>query len=1827
MSTFCRYSLFRFVLALFVLGLASAYADVITITFENLPDAFFFNGDGQNIGTFYPGLTFGPNVTGLSVSRFGGYDDSGFPPHSGDVVIWDASDSTITIDFASSIESFGIWYTSFDPLTLQAFDGSNNLLGTVEGDPNTDGTTGTDTLLSFAGSGISSVTLTSSPGLFTLDDLSYEPGVSAVPEPSAFVLLASALIGFFLCRSVNRSSVTAPFKSLPPRSKRGTSAFLCVLAAGVVSSGFGAKAASGSVYQLSGTLQWNSTSGADLINANGKSFKITVTITNLTPTPVSDPNGTRDDYAGTGTLQIGSQTIPLNSTDTAFFHSSSHAGDVTNFFLFPTSGSPAFYLPAVNFAGDANAILSPPPVYSPPVSFNLASLVVPAPSGVPSANAIYTIVNANFSSPVTIFSDLTGTFTPGGYIVGQYSPGNTFTIGAAFSVVGQNYTLNLIQTLMSFSSGVNNMNVGLYTDSGGIPGTLLESWSLVNVLPPAPSIITLTSVVNPILMAGQRYWITAAMADPTSVGVWWINAIGDGLQGFASSSLNGATFTPGANTVFGFHAFAVAGIGSSSNVPPAATFFGGSTSAINPTLFVAEPVNSAIGNYYSSQIDLAVRGRGLNFQFTRYYNSLDSYAGPMGNGWTHTFNAFLTNNTQTGQVNVKQSNGSVMSFSAIGGGVYVPQTVGVADILSEVADGTFTLTRKNQTVLTFSSAGRLTSIQDRNGNTLTLTYSSGNLSSLSDTGGRMYTFSYDGNNHLISLLDPLGRIIRYAYDAAGNLVSSQNALGGTTQFAYDTNNRMTSATDPRGVVYVQNTYDSQGRVTVQKNGKSAATTFAYNTPATNITSITDPLGSVTQHVYDNSLRIVQVVNPQGGTVGYAYGSNNNKTAITTANGQTTHFAYDANGNVTSVTNPLGNTASFTYDGKNNILTATNPAGAMTTFGYDASGNLLRIQDAAGNKSGFNYDASGELISRTDALGNTSTLAYDAVGDLTTVNNALGNQMKFAYDAISRMTSVTDGNGHTFGLTYDALGRRTKTTDALGHQTQSAYDAVGNLLTVIDANGNPTAYQYDNVNNLVLVTDALGNKTSYGYDADNNRTSFTNANGNTTTYVYNSLNRRTKITDPLGLFSSYSYDAAGNVVSMRDANGKTSSFTYDVLNRPAAQTYADGNVISYAYDVNGNRTSMQDSHGTTVYTYDVLNRLAQVASGGGSLVKYSYDGVGHRTALTYPDGRVVGYTYDAASRLSQVTDWVGRKTTYSYDAAGNRVAVAIGNGASSSYSYDNSNRLLAIVNRGAGKVLTSFSYGLDSAGNRTQLVDVSGGLTQYRYDGLNRLISWTTPSSQVTSYVYDAIGNRVSMTSSAGVTAYTYDVGDRILAAGTSSFTYDGNGNRLTKTTGATTINYSFDTLNRLIAVSGGGVATQYGWDGDGNRVSQQVGSAAYQYSLDVARRNVAVLNENGPDGNIDFQYGHALLSGSSSSLEQFYQFDGVGSTSDVTDGTDSLKASYAYDPWGKLLNPIDALGTKDKFKFTGEALDPQTGLYYLRARFYDPTVGRFISRDRLSGVARIPATANRYSYALNNPLALTDRSGRSAELVGTGDVSIHSGAILSNLGLGGLVSGDLGFTPPVGSGPGLLPPPGLRQLPPQPSGPIAIADNPKPDNPSGPYSDCDFEPCSPPPCNSYIGCGGLTDVGFGPGASSGDDWGFLGGTSDISNDPFQNYLNNVPDPFDDDLGPYDAGSTSAPLDPFGGGDDWDDSAMVAPQTPVPGGSKAVSPSRLGNLAAKAGLPMPVEPALGFARRAAVISANSIGTSSREPDAIRTASSLFQDSSRVSNASSPAKSKQ
>ncbi|QYZ80444.1 RHS repeat protein [Methanofollis formosanus] len=998
-----------------------------------------------------------------------------------------------------------------------------------------------------------------------------------------------------------------------------------------------------------------------------------------------------------------------------------------------------------------------------------------------------------------------------------------------------------------------------------------------------------------------------------------------------------------------------------------------------------EPVNLATGNYVYQYQDLFIEGRGLPLAITRSYNSLNPLSGPFGSGWTFNYNVKLAGINGSEDILVIREDSRTDVYNASSNGTYSPPP-GIFDILTRNADGSYTLERKDHITYLFTPTGQLINIADTNGNQINLTYTGNNLTQVTDPSGRELTFTYDAAGRIISITDPIGRILRYTYDADDNLVRYTNPDGGNFDYTYDENHWLTSITNPREIQIVTNTYDGNGRVVSQSNALDAATTFSYDTK-NRITTETDPLGRSTLYTYNDLFWELNETDALGNIISYAYDGNGNRISATDANGHTTTSSYDANGNIIQVTDPSGHSSTHTYDSKNNLLSSTDALGRQETFDYDANNNPVQITDALGSVTTFTYDQYGQVINAQDANGHGTTHTYDTYGNPIDITDAVGNTETFSYDLVGRQVGATDARGKTSSFSYDALDRLLSITDPLGHSATSSYDGVGNRISSTDAMGSTTRYTYDPLNHLTEVTDPLSGTVSYTYDSVDNLVSMNDANGHTTQYTYDPVHRLTAVTDPLGHITNYNYDAAGNTISSTDNNGDTTHLTYDSLNRLTGITYHDLTTVRYTYDAVGNRLAMTDSSGTTRYAYDELNRLTGVTGPGGQLVEYGYDPVGNRIGMTYPDGRTVSYAYDNVDRLSGVTDWTGNTTSYGYDANDNVVNMMYPNGRETGYTYDNGNRLINLVNKDGASVVSGYAYTLDAVGNRLQVTetgpDNSSLTTAYEYDVLNRLHTVTYPGTTVT-YTYDPMGNRLSMATNAGnassTISYTYDAGDRLLSAGGTTYTYDNNGNRIEKNEANGTTSYGYDAAGRLASVSvPGSTSLTFAYDGDGNRLSKTVTSGntteSNQYVWDVSAGLPQVLTETDGQGTSLSLYGLQRISTTDPPGGQiYYQYDGLVSVRDLSDSSGSTVNSYSYDAFGEpdlTTDPVD-----NDFLFTGEQMDPETGLIYLRARYYDPETGRFISKDPFTGFASVPASLNRYTYVHNNPVRFTDPSGK-----------------------------------------------------------------------------------------------------------------------------------------------------------------------------------------------------------------------------------------------------------
>jgi RHS repeat-associated protein len=252
---------------------------------------------------------------------------------------------------------------------------------------------------------------------------------------------------------------------------------------------------------------------------------------------------------------------------------------------------------------------------------------------------------------------------------------------------------------------------------------------------------------------------------------------------------------------------------------------------------------------------------------------------------------------------------------------------------------------------------------------------------------------------------------------------------------------------------------------------------------------------------------------------------------------------------------------------------------------------------------------------------------------------------------------------------------------------------------------------------------------------------------------------------------------------------------------------------------------------------------------------------------------------------------------------------------------------------------------------------------YDYDPLYRLTSASYSAGAEYEYTYDAVGNRQTMTSPDGETSYTYDAANRLTSVGGVAYTWDANGNL----TSDGVRSYSYDHANRLTQVTQGSVTAEYVYNGDGVRISKTVAGETTGYALDLLATLPVVIS----DTDAVYLYGLDIIA-QQQSERLYYMHDGLGSVRQLVDTTGQVEANYAYDPFGV---PVAEGDESNPYRYTGEAWDGEVGLLYLRARYYQPEVGRFITKDPWGGDLARPATLNLYVYARNNPSNLVDPSG------------------------------------------------------------------------------------------------------------------------------------------------------------------------------------------------------------------------------------------------------------
>ena len=376
----------------------------------------------------------------------------------------------------------------------------------------------------------------------------------------------------------------------------------------------------------------------------------------------------------------------------------------------------------------------------------------------------------------------------------------------------------------------------------------------------------------------------------------------------------------------------------------------------------------------------------------------------------------------------------------------------------------------------------------------------------------------------------------------------------------------------------------------------------------------------------------------------------------------------------------------------------------------------------------------------------------------------------------------------------------------------------------------------------------------------------------------------------------------------------------------------------------------------------------------------------------PGGSTVAYGYDILNRLMTVThpDTGGKAvTTFGYDKVGNRQSVSRTNAAgtvfsTTGYIYDTLNRLTDIVNKnGSNGLVSSYHYGLRADGKRYSVTEsgpaTSGGTTTYFYDDQGKLTEEAGPYADI-QYRYDNVGNRLIRTVTGsttallpnGATSNTYDNNDHIVG-----HTYDLDGNETTVNGQAA----SYDFENHLVSL---GSVASYVYDADGNRYSAANLGTTTSYVVDTSLPYGCVVEEYSGTNTMPsarYDYGDDLVRMDRSSGVYYYIYDGLGSTRQLVSITGAVTDSYAYSAFGEMASRTSAgAPTVNLFLFNAQQFDGASGGYYLRARYYDQSNGRFISQDPFSGNNEDPISLHRYLYADDDPTDRIDPTGLDPSL-------------------------------------------------------------------------------------------------------------------------------------------------------------------------------------------------------------------------------------------------------
>ena len=913
---------------------------------------------------------------------------------------------------------------------------------------------------------------------------------------------------------------------------------------------------------------------------------------------------------------------------------------------------------------------------------------------------------------------------------------------------------------------------------------------------------------------------------------------------------------------------------------------------------------------------------------------------------------------------------------------------------------------------TYDNAGNLLTEKEADGSKSEYKYDAkGNIVETKDALGNIQKFSYDINDNLILYVDGKNQPIVYRYDELGQNTEIVYPDGSSEKYKYDALGNIIEFIDIDGSKTTY-TYDALSRLVEKKDTSGNYEKYSYDTLG-DITSITDNKGNEKKYSYDLYGQLTEESDQSGKRYTYTY-DKIGQVISESIDGEDFSYTYDTFGNTLEEKSSSGYNAQYKYDKLGQLIEENNSTGEANSYNYNNVGNLINevyknINTGASENISYTLDNKSQVTGmKTDA--DDIRLYYNAKGQITQKDSKAGSE-KFSYDANGNLTKITGGGKEDTDFTYSVRNRLlsinpNKKQENNDIQKELIETKLGDIFYKSDDNGiveysdgnsHTTYLKRDSQGRVVERKNPSGDVEYYEYSNSDTPIKIVKADGKQLTYELDSEGRilsQSEVSDGESKkLLEYRYDENGNI---SEATGNTGTSIYKYDNSGNILNYTDifGKTINYTYDERGNLSKLEaDGELPTVYTYDSEDRIISVIYGDNKTVSYEY--VENTTITHLPDNKTIVEKYNDSGELVEktYTDDAGNiiyKISLEYDGE-DRISkryVVLSKDNKESNTKERALTDQDTLTATSENVLSVEDTVSDNSGNNTDFIKLE---YRYSYTDNSQLKSESIVSDIGTkdiSYTYDNAGNRTSETIKTGdkeeVTTFTYDDSNRLIKKQspkkTTIYSYDKNGNRRSATSDGEKFSYTYDINDNLTGIKKNDVTIfEAIYDAMGERVLTKElnsdGTLESKYRLnDVSFEDTQVLSVYNDSSKTNLIYGNERTVELSTGTESIF----------ITDEKESVlgrigEENVFYTPFGdnedtNFIDTQKALITG--FGFDGEWKDI-TGLYYLRARYYDPNTGVFLSEDSVSGDIESAISLNGYSFVENDPVNYTDPSGNT----------------------------------------------------------------------------------------------------------------------------------------------------------------------------------------------------------------------------------------------------------